>query len=178
MIQTTLSALADPTRRGVVRLLRVEPRRAGDLAQALNSSPPAMSRHLKVLRRAGLVEPLIVEEDARGRVYRLRVEPLSELRTWVEEVGSPSPFAPRPCRPSGCSLKRPISGGCMARPTAWPDDGLGPSSSSRGLAVACWSALRPTPARVITSRVPFSTGNRRHRTGRGAPTRRGEGGAH
>ncbi|MCK6503274.1 metalloregulator ArsR/SmtB family transcription factor [Myxococcota bacterium] len=86
MIEQTLSALADPTRRGVVELLRDQPRRAGELAQALSASPPAMSRHLKVLRQAGLVEPLLVEEDARGRMYRLRIEPLAELRAWVQEV--------------------------------------------------------------------------------------------
>lgn len=86
MIEQTLSALADPTRRGVVELLRDQPRRAGELAHALATSAPAMSRHLKVLRQAGLVEPLQVEEDARGRLYRLRVEPLTELRTWVQEV--------------------------------------------------------------------------------------------
>ncbi len=86
MIGPTLSALADPTRRGVVELLRQEPRRAGELAQALDSSPPAMSRHLRVLRQAGLVEPLMVEEDGRGRLYRLRFEPLDELRGWVQEV--------------------------------------------------------------------------------------------
>jgi DNA-binding transcriptional ArsR family regulator len=45
-----------------------------------------MSRHLKVLRLAGLVEPLLVEADARGRLYRLRIEPLAELRAWVQEV--------------------------------------------------------------------------------------------
>lgn len=86
MIEETLAALADPTRRGVVELLRQEPRRAGELARALETSAPAMSRHLKLLRRAGLVEPLLVDEDARGRMYRLRFEPLHELRRWVDEV--------------------------------------------------------------------------------------------
>ena len=46
-----LSALADPTRRGVVDLLRRGPRCAGELAEALDMTPPAMSRHLRVLRR-------------------------------------------------------------------------------------------------------------------------------
>src|SRR6185295_12283738 len=52
----TLAALADPTRRGVVELLRKGPRRAGELAASLDLSPPAMSRHLRVLRTTGLVD--------------------------------------------------------------------------------------------------------------------------
>lgn len=86
MIDDTLSALADPTRRSVVDLLRTEPRRAGDLADALSTSAPAMSRHLRVLRRAGLVSVEALPDDARVRVYRLRPEPFDELRQWVEEV--------------------------------------------------------------------------------------------
>ena len=57
----TLSALADPTRRRVVELLRERPRRAGELAAAFDASAPAMSRHLRVLRTRGLVEE---ERDA------------------------------------------------------------------------------------------------------------------
>lgn len=86
MIDATLAALADPTRRSVVELLRGEPRPAGDLARALGASPAAMSRHLRVLRESGLVEPGVDRADARLRVYRLRPEPFGELRRWVEEV--------------------------------------------------------------------------------------------
>ena len=49
-------------------------------------SAPAMSRHLRVLRKSGLVEEDADEEDARVRVYRLRQEPFSALRGWLEEV--------------------------------------------------------------------------------------------
>lgn len=86
MIEATFAALSDPTRRAVVELLRKRPRRAGDLAGALRTSPPAMSRHLRVLRQAGLVETEAVENDARIRLYRLCPEPFDELRRWVEEV--------------------------------------------------------------------------------------------
>ena len=86
MIDATLTALADPTRRSVVELLRGEPRPAGEIARALDTSAAAMSRHLKVLRAAGLVEPQAVDADARVRLYRLRPEPFGELRRWVEEV--------------------------------------------------------------------------------------------
>lgn len=85
-LDRTLAALAEPTRRGVVELLRREPRRAGELAEALHQSAPAMSRHLKILRKSGLVEESELEEDARVRVYRLRKQPFAELRSWLEEV--------------------------------------------------------------------------------------------
>ena len=49
-------------------------------------SRPAMSRHLRVLRRAGLIAQEALEEDARARMIRLRTEPLSRLRAWVEDV--------------------------------------------------------------------------------------------
>jgi len=85
-IDLTFAALADPTRRSAVELLRREPRRSGDLAAALHTSPAAMSRHLRVLRRSGLVEEDGLEDDARVRVYRLRPEPFSALRRWLDEV--------------------------------------------------------------------------------------------
>jgi DNA-binding transcriptional ArsR family regulator len=85
-LDRTLAALADPTRRGVVELLRARPRRAGELADALAMSPPAMSRHLRVLRRSGLVEEDHGGADARVRVYRLRPAPFRALGRWLEEV--------------------------------------------------------------------------------------------
>lgn len=86
-LDATFAALADPTRRGVVELLREEPRRASDLADALDTSRPAMSRHLRVLRASGLVETAEDEEgDARERIYRLRRAPFEQLRDWLDEV--------------------------------------------------------------------------------------------
>jgi DNA-binding transcriptional ArsR family regulator len=87
-LDETLLALADPARRRVIELLRQKPRRAGDLATELRMVAPAMSRHLRVLRTSGLVEEDSLPEDARVRVYRLRAEPFSELRAWLEEVES------------------------------------------------------------------------------------------
>jgi DNA-binding transcriptional ArsR family regulator len=87
-LETTLAALADPTRRGVIDLLRREPRRAGDIASAFGMTAPAMSRHLRVLRRSGLVEEQSLDDDARVRVYRLRREPFAELRSWIDEIES------------------------------------------------------------------------------------------
>ena len=86
-LDATFGALADPTRRGVIDLLRREPRRASDLADALGASRPAMSRHLRVLRKCGLVETdAISDDDARERVYRLKPERFGELREWLDEV--------------------------------------------------------------------------------------------
>jgi DNA-binding transcriptional ArsR family regulator len=85
-LDTTLSALADPTRRAVIGLLRQGPRRASDIAEALAMSRPAMSRHLRVLRRANLVSEDSPDDDARVRLYRLRSEPLGALRSWIEDV--------------------------------------------------------------------------------------------
>ncbi len=85
-IDETLGALADPTRRRVVELLRRRPRRAGELGEALDMSAPAMSRHLRVLRTRGLVEEARDETDARARVYRLRPKPFQDLEAWLGEV--------------------------------------------------------------------------------------------
>jgi DNA-binding transcriptional ArsR family regulator len=85
-VDRTLAALADPTRRAAVDLLRRRPRAAGELASALDVSPPAMSRHLRVLRHRGLVEEERDRDDSRLRIYRLRREPFHELQGWLERV--------------------------------------------------------------------------------------------
>jgi DNA-binding transcriptional ArsR family regulator len=85
-LDSTLSALADPTRRVVIELLRERPRRAGELAAACDASPPAMSRHLRVLRSSGLVEDERQDDDARVRVYRLRPERFVALQAWLDQM--------------------------------------------------------------------------------------------
>jgi DNA-binding transcriptional ArsR family regulator len=85
-LDRTIAALADPTRRGVVDVLRRGPRRAGELAETLGVSAPALSRHLKVLRKTGLITDDEPEDDARVRVYRLQPAPFSVLRDWLDEV--------------------------------------------------------------------------------------------
>jgi DNA-binding transcriptional ArsR family regulator len=87
-IDATLAALADPTRRQVIELLRERPRRAGDLAAGCAMSAPAMSRHLRVLRASGLVEIAAgpAEHDARVRMYQLRSEPFIALQAWLDQV--------------------------------------------------------------------------------------------
>lgn len=83
-LDRTLAALAEPNRRRTVDLLRERPRRAGELAESLGLTPPAMSRHLRALRQSGLVEESHPEFDARVRVYRLRSEPMDQLKAWLE----------------------------------------------------------------------------------------------
>jgi DNA-binding transcriptional ArsR family regulator len=85
-LDATLAALADPTRRRVIDLLRRAPHRAGELAASTDMSGPAMSRHLKVLRASGLVEVEPDEADARLRVYRLRPERFVALSAWLDQV--------------------------------------------------------------------------------------------
>jgi DNA-binding transcriptional ArsR family regulator len=87
-LNTTLAALADHNRRAVIDLLKVQPRRAGEIADALSLTPPALSRHLRVLRRSGLIHEQGVEQDARIRIYRLRKEPFDQLGIWLQEVES------------------------------------------------------------------------------------------
>ena len=82
-LDRTLAALADPHRRRAVELLGERPRRAGELAQLLELSPPAMSRHLRTLRMAGLVEEQSPDFDARVRVYALSALSMADLKVWL-----------------------------------------------------------------------------------------------
>src|ERR1700730_6721896 len=79
-------ALADPRRRQVVRLLSTGPNRAGELAEAAAMSPPAMSRHLKTLLDAGIVEDERVSGDARLRVFKLRPESLVAVQAFLDQL--------------------------------------------------------------------------------------------
>jgi DNA-binding transcriptional ArsR family regulator len=85
-LDRTLAALADPYRRRVIDLLRERPRRAGELAEETQLSFPAMSRHLKTLRKSGLVEEDRDEFDSRVRIYRLRPAAMQPLRAWLAET--------------------------------------------------------------------------------------------
>jgi DNA-binding transcriptional ArsR family regulator len=85
-LNQTFAALGDPKRLAVIRLLREKSLRSGDIAAALSMEHPVVSRHLRVLRKAGLVEEESLEHDARVRIYRLRQQAFSELRSWLDEV--------------------------------------------------------------------------------------------
>lgn len=85
-LDATFAALADANRRAVIGLLRTKPRRAGELADQLGLAAPAMSKHLRVLRECGLIEPSFDESDARAKMYALRRERFSDLREWLDDV--------------------------------------------------------------------------------------------
>lgn len=77
---STFEVLAEPNRREILDLLRGAERPVNDLVERLALTQPTVSKHLKVLREAGLVE---VRQDAQRRWYRLRLEPLIEIDAWL-----------------------------------------------------------------------------------------------
>jgi DNA-binding transcriptional ArsR family regulator len=79
-MEVVLRALADESRRTMLETLSSGPATAGELAASLPIARPGVSRHLRVLREAGLVE---VRRDAQRRVYSLRPEPLAEIDEWL-----------------------------------------------------------------------------------------------
>src|SRR5690242_857125 len=79
-MDAVLHALADESRRTVLEILRDHPASAGELAEALPIARPGVSRHLRVLREAGLVD---VRQDAQRRIYSLRPEALRDLDAWL-----------------------------------------------------------------------------------------------
>jgi len=79
-VDAILHALSDESRRTILEVLRDHPATAGELSDRLPIARPGVSRHLRVLREAGLVD---VQQDAQWRVYSLRPEPLVELDAWL-----------------------------------------------------------------------------------------------
>jgi DNA-binding transcriptional ArsR family regulator len=79
-VSAVFEVLAEDNRRRILDLLADDERAVGDLVQSLSLSQPAVSKHLKVLREAGLVE---ARTDAQRRVYRIRSEPLREVDDWL-----------------------------------------------------------------------------------------------
>jgi len=80
-MMTTFRALAEPNRFQIVELLREGPRPVGDMVHRLHLRQPQVSKHLRVLSEAGLVD---VRVDAQRRIYALRPAPLRELEVWLE----------------------------------------------------------------------------------------------
>jgi DNA-binding transcriptional ArsR family regulator len=81
MSATTFELVAEPTRRRILDLLRERARSVGELVKLLGLSQPGVSKHLRLLREAGLVQ---VRRDGRRRWYELDPEPLTELDEWLE----------------------------------------------------------------------------------------------
>lgn len=87
-LEDVLSALADPTRRRAVELIGRRPRRASELAEELGASRPAMSRHLRVLREAGVVREEADEDDGRAALLTLDRDAFTGIHGWLDEVES------------------------------------------------------------------------------------------
>ena len=81
-MESTFTALAEPSRRAILALLAESERSVGDLESRLRLSQPSVSKHLRVLREAGFVEARI---EAQRRLYRLRPEPLREIDAWLAQ---------------------------------------------------------------------------------------------
>jgi len=80
-VTTPFEVLAEPNRRRILDLLRVAERPVGDLVAVLAVTQPAVSKHLRVLREAGLVD---VRSDGQRRLYRVRAAPLRAVDEWLE----------------------------------------------------------------------------------------------
>ncbi len=83
MMQETLFALCDPTRREILKMLKKGCKTAGEIAERFDISPPAISRHLSVLRDAELVE---ARREGKFIVYELRLDPLEDLDDWIRNL--------------------------------------------------------------------------------------------
>jgi DNA-binding transcriptional ArsR family regulator len=79
-VATVFEVVVDPSRRRILDLLRQDEQSVGDLVERLGMSQPGVSKHLRVLREAGLVR---VRQDAQRRWYRLDPEPLTEIDAWL-----------------------------------------------------------------------------------------------
>ena len=85
-LDAAFAALSDSSRREMIRMLLQKPRRAGELAQTVHMSPQALSRHLRVLRKAGLVAEQGIEEDARVRIYSVHPAAFQPVQQWLAQI--------------------------------------------------------------------------------------------
>jgi DNA-binding transcriptional ArsR family regulator len=88
-VDLILIALGDPTRRAIVEMLSVGARRAGEIQSAFPIADPAISRHLRVLREAGVVVERRIAEDGRVRLYELAPAPLEAVQAWLHGLLRP-----------------------------------------------------------------------------------------
>ena len=85
-LDAAFAALSDSSRREMIRMLLHKPRRAGELAASVDMSPQALSRHLRVLRKAGLVAEEGIEDDARVRIYSVHPGAFQPLQHWLAQA--------------------------------------------------------------------------------------------
>lgn len=85
-LDAAFAALSDASRREMIRMLLHKPRRAGELADSVDMSPQALSRHLRVLRKAGLVVEESIADDARVRVYSVHPSAFQPVQQWLAQM--------------------------------------------------------------------------------------------
>ncbi|HXC09541.1 MAG TPA: metalloregulator ArsR/SmtB family transcription factor [Steroidobacteraceae bacterium] len=85
-LDAAFAALSDASRREMIRILLHKPKRAGELAQSVSMSPQALSRHLRILRRAGLVSEEGIADDARVRVYSVSPAAFQPVQLWLAQI--------------------------------------------------------------------------------------------
>jgi DNA-binding transcriptional ArsR family regulator len=85
-LDAAFAALSDSSRREMIRVLLHKPRRAGELAASIDMSPQALSRHLRVLRKAGLVTEEGIETDARVRIYSVHPSAFQPVQHWLAQI--------------------------------------------------------------------------------------------
>ena len=85
-LDAAFAALSDASRREMIRMLLKKPRRAGELADSVDMSPQALSRHLRILRKAGLVAEEGIEDDARVRIYSVHPTAFQPVQQWLTQV--------------------------------------------------------------------------------------------
>src|ERR671936_2802496 len=110
-MEAVLRAVADESRRTLLETLARGPATAGELAALLPIARPGVSRHLRVLREAGLVE---VRQEAQRRVYSLRPDPLAEVDEWLGRyrAASSARASPASGKAPGGSSSASLRGGC------------------------------------------------------------------
>ena len=79
-MESAFAIIAEPSRRAILSLLASSERSVGDIEERLRLPQPSVSKHLRVLREAGLVESRV---DAQRRLYRIKPEPLMEIDSWL-----------------------------------------------------------------------------------------------
>jgi DNA-binding transcriptional ArsR family regulator len=85
-LDAAFAALSDASRREMIRILLHKPKRAGELAESVSMSPQALSRHLRILRRAGLVSEEGIEDDARVRIYSVPPAAFQPVQSWLAQI--------------------------------------------------------------------------------------------
>ena len=102
-LTATIRALADPTRLAILELLRDRSRSVTELVDHFSTSRPAVSKHLGILREAGLV---VARRDGRNQIYELESAPLGPVREWLARFGEPEQPARKSSRPAARQSSR------------------------------------------------------------------------